>query len=206
MKGIIAKCEDNTYQGLEDIIDDNLKMLFKAIIKVDKKYYHTINPVSNSNDTIDQLERIFAYELYHQWSIILDDYYQGIPEEDRLIINGEIGKHMLDLTKYPDMVLHKGHSDTQHQEIVVEIKRKVGIKGDNLAKDIIKISNFMTEGYMGCDASPYKNGVFILTNGNENDIKDQLKFIKDGDTFNPEIYCVFCEGDNSISYITLDEF
>lgn len=205
MKGIVIKSEDNTYQGIEDVGDEYLKMLFKAILKVDKQYYYTENPENASNEIIEQLERIFAYELYHQWSIFQNDYNRGVSEDHKRIINGEIRKQLLDVNKYPDMVLHKGQNDIHHQEIVVEIKRKIAIKDDNVAQDIIKLSQFMTKGFLGCDASPYRNGVLILTSGSEEDIKEQFMLIKDKKMINSNIICIFCNGDNCLRYITISE-
>lgn len=205
MKGIVIKSEDNTYQGIEDISDEYLKMLFKAILKVDKQYYYTENPENASNEIIEQLERIFAYELYHQWSIFQNDYNSGVSEDHKRIINGEIRKQLLDVNKYPDMVLHKGQNDIHHQEIVVEIKRKIAIKDDNVAQDIIKLSQFMTKGFLGCGASPYRNGVLILTSGSEEDIKEQLMLIKDKKMINSNIICIFCNGDKCLRYITISE-
>lgn len=206
MKGIVVKSGENTYQGIEDISDEYLKMLFKAIIEVDKQYYYTENPQNASNEIIEQLERIFAYELYHQWSILQEDYNRRVPEDYKRIINGEIGKQLLGVNKYPDMVLHKGHGDIHNQEIVIEIKRKAGLKDDNAIQDLIKLSNFMTKGFLGCSASPYKVGVFILTNGNEEDISSQLLNITNKKYLNNNIYCIFCKGDEkSLRYVTLNE-
>jgi len=206
MKGCITKSSVGTYRGIDSIDDEHLKILFKAIIEVDQQYYYTTNPEKPSNEILEQLERIFAYELYHQWSILLNDYNKRISKDDRRIINGEIRKQLLGVNKYPDMVLHKGHNDIHHQEIVVEIKRKAAIKDDNVAQDIIKLSQFMTDGFLGCCASPYRNGVLILTSGGEEDIKDQLMLITDKKQINYDVICVFCNGDEKLSYITLSEF
>ena len=205
MKGEVIKSGDNTYQGIEDISNEYLKMLFKAIIEVDKQYYYTENPKNASNEIIEQLERIFAYELYHQWSIFQNDYNRGVSEDYKRIINGETRKQLLGVNKYPDMVLHKGQNDIHHQEIVVEIKRKAAIKDDNVAQDIIKLSQFMTMGFLGCNASPYRNGVLILTSGSEEDIKEQLLLIKDKKIINSDVICIFCNGDKCLRYITMSE-
>ena len=205
MKGCIIKI-DNVYQGLESISDEYLKMLFKAIIEVGNQYFYTENPQSASNEVIEQLERIFAYELYHQWSLLLQGYNDHVPEDENRIINGEIGKQLLGVNKYPDMVLHKGHYDIHHQEIVVEIKRKAAIKDDNVARDIIKLSQFMTQGFLGCGASPYRMGVFILTGGGDEDIRNQLMLIKDKAIINNQVICVFCNGNHSLCYKSLNEF
>ena len=204
MNGCIKKLSEGVYEGINNIENKYLQILFKAIVEVGEQYYYTENPESATNETIEQLERIFAYELYYQWSILQSNYNKTIPDEYKRIINGEIRKQMSGINKYPDMVLHKGQYDIHHQEIVVEIKRKVAINGDNVAQDIIKLTHFMSEGFLGCGASPFSMGVLILTNGSENDIKEQLEIIKD-ESINQNIYCVFCNGDNSLRYITLNE-
>ncbi|MBR3521905.1 MAG: hypothetical protein IKN75_05180 [Prevotella sp.] len=205
MRGSIKKVTAGVYEGIDAIENEHLKVLFKAIIEVNKDFYSTPEPQNDSDEAIAQLERVFAYELYHQWSLILEVFNAEKQKDDRRIINGEIGKQLLGVKKYPDMVLHKGHGDIRHQEIVVEIKRKNAIKDDNVAQDIIKLSNFMTEGFLGCSASPYSEGVFILTNGNEDDIKKQLKMIDKKEHLNPNIYCIFCNGEEKLEYITVGE-
>ena len=112
-------------------------MLLTYFFKRCSRYYYTENPQNASNEIIEQLERIFAYELYHQWSILQEDYNRRVPEDYKRIINGEIGKQLLGVNKYPDMVLHKGHGDIHNQEIVIEIKRKAELKDDNAIQDLI---------------------------------------------------------------------
>jgi hypothetical protein len=205
MKGYIRKLREGQYDGIEEIGNKYLKILFKAIVDVDKQYYYTENPENATHEIIEQLERIFAYELYYHWSVIQNDFNKNNREEEKRIINGEIRKQLLDNNRYPDMVLHKGHDDIYHQEIVVEIKRKASIGNDNVAQDLIKLSQFMTKGYLSCGASPYNIGVLILTGGSEDEIKNQLMLISNKTILNPNIYCVFCDGDNSLRYITLRE-
>ena len=96
-------------------------------------------------------------------------------------------------------------TNEQGKITVVEIKRKAAIKDDNVAQDLIKLSQFMTKGFLSCGASPYNMGVLILTGGSEDDIKNQLKLISNKEILNPQIYCVFCDGDNSLKYVTLSE-
>lgn len=199
------KLREGQYDGIEEIRNEYLKILFKAIVEVDKQYYYTENPENASHEIIEQLERIFAYELYYHWSVIQNEFNNNALNEEKRIINGEIRKQLLDNNRYPDMVLHKGHNDIHQQEIVVEIKRKAAIKDDNVAQDLIKLSQFMTNGFLSCGASPYNIGVLILTSGSEDDIKSQLLLISNKVILNPQIYCVFCDGDNSLRYITLNE-
>ena len=70
MRGTIKK-EDGNIQGYEGIQDTHLENLFKAILNVRDEYYkYSLEKIAGNDEYQEQLERVFAYELYHQWSII----------------------------------------------------------------------------------------------------------------------------------------
>ncbi len=205
MKGTIQKglVIDNLI-GIDCI---HIKNLFKAILEVKSNYFYYRNEIDN-NDWQEQLERVFAYELYHQWSLIQMQYNdvllkQGRKDELRYI-NGEVGKELEGIRKYPDMVLHGGQGDYVHQEIAVEIKRKANINSENVIKDLEKLSDMITEGKLAFNAKPFKWGVFILTCG---DVSD-MKHILDSNTLDAirdDVLCVFCKGEDKLEYWTIDE-
>lgn len=89
--------------------DSLLKSLYKAISSVAKEcIISEFTPIDDSN--VEMVERSFAYELYHQWSLVLLDYKQKNPEADNLRLNGEIPKHIaVNKLVFPDIVLHGGH-------------------------------------------------------------------------------------------------
>ena len=65
------------------LINQDLLSLIQAISQVDETYLSYADTNANADgreDQIIQLERIFAYELYHQWSLLKDE---------KLILNGE---------------------------------------------------------------------------------------------------------------------
>ena len=96
--------------------------LFEALLKVKKRYLTYDVEFSSTSVDIkkEHLERVFAYELYHQWSVILDQQ-----KDNDLILNAEIDKNInetiiemnksdnddssesLRVNVYPDLVLHQ---------------------------------------------------------------------------------------------------
>ena len=82
-----------------------LDMLKEAIMNVRPEYIYLGRLWKDH-----QVERCFAYELYHQWSILLDDYFENNSNEKRLYLNGEIPKNAIGREKtYSDLVLHSEH-------------------------------------------------------------------------------------------------
>ena len=142
---------------------DNLQALFESVLKVKSLYY------SFEGKNKSRLERIFAYELYHQWSIVIKDKY---PEDNfgnrEYLINAETGKNIQCFdknksgNKYPDMVLHKSMDKPTGQGIVCEFKRIDNFRIDSLKNDLVKLEEFV------CGAeNDYKfgYGFFLLING-----------------------------------------
>ena len=82
----ILKFEGNKINYL----DHDILVLLNAISNVDKQYLSYAEYNANAEDRkdqINQLERVFAYELYYQWSLLKDD---------NMVLNGEIGKILND--------------------------------------------------------------------------------------------------------------
>ncbi|MBR5653357.1 MAG: hypothetical protein IKX22_04685 [Prevotella sp.] len=209
MKGKIEKSFVN--DNLIEIDCIHIKNLFKAILEVRRNYFYyrtETNETIDDDDWQEQLERVFAYELYHQWSLIQMQYNDFLLKEgkrnDLLYINGEVGKGLEGIHKYPDMVLHGGQGDYVHQEIAVEIKRKANITSEKVIKDLEKLSDMITEGKMAFNAKPFKWGVFILTCGDVSDMKNILDS-NSLDAIRDEVLCVFCKGDGILEYSTIDE-
>lgn len=202
---IVSKKADGSYVGMSDIYDSHLKNLLRAILEVKREYfYYATNNVAGDSELQEQLERIFAYELYHQWSIIQKEKNDNSSDQDKRIINGEGGKKLDGVQIYPDLILHKGQKDMEHQEIAVEIKRKVGLQGDNLIRDLIKLSKLITYGKLAYNAKEFKYGVFILTGGVKEDIISLLTTNQAKDV-DDRIICIFCNGDNQLSFATMGE-
>lgn len=163
---------DNLTFTAVDEANEFVKDLYEAILNVRSSFY-----TSSCEKNIEgYVEHIIAYELYHQWSNIIDSKFNNYLLDNHTIlqINGEIGKRILNdneqqndsQSKYPDMVLHGGQDDKRHQEIIVEIKRWNRIKSDSkqTIDDIEKLFKYTSKGnFVENSAFPYKKGMFIVT-------------------------------------------
>ena len=165
-------------------------ILLQAVSNVDKGYLSYANSNANSDreDIINQLERVFAYELYHQWSLLKDD---------NLVLNGEIGKIVNDKEWYPDLVLHGGQDDKYNNKVVVEIKREcmVQSKKGAIIDDLKKLSKFLENEERDENCSKfrnYENAVFLLLKGELCAISNALsdKELMSGVELNDNILCV----------------
>jgi len=202
MNGIIKKKDSK--RRLEQLTDVFLKDLFTAILNVEDNYYaYSTKHLNGSYQQQEQLERVFAYELYHQWSKLLERYNKK-NKNDKRVINGEVGKKLDFCNVFPDMILHKGQEDIHNQEIAIEIKRKISLSEENLLNDLEKLSDMLTEGKLSDCATPFKYSVFILIGGNESDITRILKQEKINN-INDNIFCVFCQKKGELAFKTMDE-
>ena len=156
------------------VFDHDVLVLVNAISKVDKQYLSYANTNANADgrdDQINQLERVFAYELYFQWSLLKDD---------NLVLNGEIGKIWNTEHWYPDLVLHGGQDDPENNRVVVEIKRECMVDGkpEAILKDLQKLSSFLKPVDKNSQSRKFKNynnAVFILLKGELVEISNALK-------------------------------
>ncbi|MCX8080857.1 MAG: hypothetical protein N3F09_06440 [Bacteroidia bacterium] len=139
-----------------------------ALLSVSKDYL--IWPYNEKNQMI---ERVFAYELYHQWRLLIDNYkYKNI------ILNGEIKKdgsilRNEDFKKiYPDLVLHEQQDSLNNQLIICEIKTCKALKHSRgkakLKKDIIKLGNAI-------EYLKFKEALFIQVLDLDNTFKEKVK-------------------------------
>lgn len=160
---------------------EEIKRFSQAVSNIKKDYYMyeiKSNLLKDSNGKRSavkkHLERVIAYELYHQWSNLFNS-------ELPYIINAEVEKNIANFcqikekrfTKYPDMVLHKGQGEDE-QIIVCEIKNDIGKK---ILEDIKKLSAF-TNARGGI--TPYKCGILLITN---NDFEKVTNFFKKNKNF-----------------------
>ena len=199
-----------------------LSILTLAIKNVNPCYIR-IDAIPDCDIKRIQVERSFAYELYHQWSLLLDTFWNLNPQNDKLRLNGEITKD-LDLIShsYPDMVLHSGQESLENQLLVCEIKRVDRAYPDSskIFDDLKKLSQFLhlraSKGMDQKDAN-FQSAVFIVANigkkGLENKIKDALAK-KTAETINilsdaNNINCISVEINEQekleVSLFTLDE-
>lgn len=204
-------------------IEKHFKKLLKAISKVSYAYlkaeYLEDGKLSDKEKLFvkTQVERVFAYELYHQWSNLLG-------RNSPLVLNGETRKDfekVVYLKKkyyYPDMVLH--HKDvlsSDNNMLVCEIKRKDNL--DGMEEDIKKLSMFLSEKLRTKKQSqnwkPYKRGVFLIIDSSNEDIINWenlnkklsvCDFSRIDDNTKSQIYCIIYNGNEKIpKYKTLSE-
>lgn len=157
-----------------DVIE-HLKGFFKSLEEVDDDYYvfdldeeklKELAPHARTK-ALKHTERVFAYELYHQWSIYKTDGW---------VLNAELFKHLDwfytkktngkdDLNSYksyPDMVLHRGQQ-ADDQMIVCEIKRNYRVEKD-IVDDLIRLYKFTRGNEQQNLFKAYHCGVFLVIN------------------------------------------
>lgn len=155
-----------------------LKDLEMAIQRVDNKYCTW----RNRGDILQKTERVFAYELYHQFRTLTADR----PEYYELRFDGELTKtaYSNELNNCgcliqadfnserffsPDLVLHLKQADRSNQALIVEIKTKDANKAD-IANDIIKLNYYIE--HLG-----FRQAVFISVNTVFDSIKGKIKSV-----------------------------
>ena len=183
--------------------DPNLGNLVKAILAINTTYFKYKNDDSKAghSNNVEQRERIFAYELYHQWSMV---------KPTELILNGELGKYIENRYIFPDMALHGGQDDYDHNEIVVEIKRVSQIDNgkDGLVKDWKKLSLYLKNDKPGNKSKfrRYKHAVSIIYGADYEKIKSFI--INNQESFteiNKDIIIIATPESGVLYYFTLEK-
>ena len=202
----ITKKEDGAHESEIDELckaeDKYFHDFLKALLRVDNRYimWGYDYQEDKGKKGITMVERIFAYELYHQFRTIMDnkESYKGI------FLNGETKKDdsiysmLYKKICYPDLVLHKdpGSVDPSGQYLLCEIKTA---KNSNLFKDLQKLKKLEECGLN------FKYYIFLLVLGNFDDIKTNIKNkIKSLSSISKNTVCVTFSG-NTIEYCRLEE-
>lgn len=147
------------------------KWLFDAISQVSKDFItYSFKDAKYEEECLSHVERVFAYELYRRFADILEK--NGVSS---LVLNGEVNKCINDeikkqtrdnesgknTTVFPDLVLHESQSSLKDQKIIIEIKRKEGIKNkEDLFRDFLKISHYLKDSIFW--KNPFQYGVLLL--------------------------------------------
>ena len=159
-----------------------LNLMLESICNVDSKYVVEFkSPVMPEEEEkiVEQVERCFAYELYHQLRLQFEDY----DKSKEIVISAEIPKCCSGKEasiKYPDLVIHGGQTNQKLQLLVCEIKRYTGTSQSckkKIAKDLTKLGEYICNlqyenGPIGFDA-----GCFIMTNISKTDLYSLVKGI-----------------------------
>ena len=162
--------EDDSTRDMPGIVFDSddvikhLKDFLNSLNEVGKDYYvydlddNKVKGLDPSAQTkaIEHTERVFAYELYHQWSCSLKDtdwivnaelrknvewfYSKDAKDDETLLFENTSTFTNESSNDFPDMVLHKNQKDDA-QLIVCEIKRENRITSD-IKKDLNRIYQF----------------------------------------------------------------
>ena len=120
----------------------------EAIEKVKPDYYKT-----EYRNRMQYLERVFAYELYHQFRIKTEGRreYAGLRFDAELEkdnwhgnwVNFGIDIDHIPPNFSPDIVLHQSQDEHQHnQKLIVEIKSAMKTSTE-IQKDIVKLYNYV---------------------------------------------------------------
>ena len=161
---------------------DYVNDLGEAIIRVEEKYCKWAYD-SNAN-RIQKIERVFAYELYHQLRLlsICDIKYQN------LRIDGEIGKkiqynspietcgfeieNLNKMSLLPDLVIHNGQNnrEKEDQKIIIEIKTRNLSDENELKKTLLKLNHYLR-------VLDFQYAIFLSVNTNYNELKEKIRLI-----------------------------
>ncbi|WP_179288112.1 hypothetical protein, partial [Terribacillus saccharophilus] len=145
--------------------------------------YHDnkIKSLDNRNELIPYLsrhqERVFCYELYHQFRKILEQKQNELTEE--WILQGEprkgpIGSEIeaycevksIDKVYYPDFLVHEPNQ--MNNGLIIEVKANPRLTIKDMKKDILKIDQFINK-------YEYQKGVFLAINITRDRLKELLK-------------------------------
>lgn len=173
---LLNDCEEGFKMRNRKLLS-HLKIFMYALNRVEKSYYvYDLNKkitakigkktVSKKEiEAVKQTERVFAYELYHQWSC-------NLCHSEGWVLNAEIKKNIEffcnhksnnkdEDRNYPDLILHKGQ-EKDGQLIVCEIKRVDRLKTD-FVKDIESLSLLLDSTNSNKDATfqSFKYGLFL---------------------------------------------
>ena len=174
-----------------------LNHIGEAIIHVNNDYCVWSYNNANSNQ---KTERVFSYELYHQFRLLMNSNEYN----NEIRLDGEIGKRLHGNTVRdcgviisnfnfnstqihfsPDLVIHKGQNDRQeiNQKAIVEIKTK-DVSNAELTKTILKLNHYIR-------VLHFQYAVFITVNTDFQEIAQKLRKLFHNPT-NKELEKRFC--------------
>jgi len=157
-----------------------LNDLSEAIIRVEEKYCFWDG---QHEDHIQKIERVFCYELYHQYRLLTACKNQN----NDFRIDGEIVKQLdvrpIDLLGTninikqeqkqfsPDLVVHLGQSyqNVENQKLIIEVKTRK-VDNDELGVTILKLNHYI-------NVLNFQYAAFISVNTDFNTVVLQLREI-----------------------------
>ncbi len=161
-------------------IENFLSFFLKAIDNVGSEYY-SIKTTYDTDGIVR--ERVFCYELYHQFRTLTgDDYPYAFHGELDKRGHSEIYRlHQ----KTPDFLIHKPGS-MEYNKVIIEVKGI--IRNRDVIVDIKKIHSYLTK-------VKYKYGVFLLFNHSFEDLQENISStsLDDIDSQKDEDIYVICK-------------
>lgn len=185
-------------------LNSQIQLLCDAIINVDRTYlWYEDNVAEIENEppkAVKHLERVFAYQLYHEWSILL----KGLGSE--LTLNAEISKCVYDeiknkeTTVFPDFVLHCSQGNDNMQLLVCEVKRRVGTTKELIKADIIALASYLDKNLFSKD--PFEIGIFVLVGCEQSFLIDRLKDLNTNKLtdYDDKILCITYNYSDKLGY------
>lgn len=183
--------------------DEHIQMLLNAIKEVKPIYIEYVTQVFKKGavrNVVKRAERVFAYELYHQFRKLMSEdcnyYLNGeIWKDNKVFKNSEVE------SCYPDLVLHGslGCIDDGTQYFLCEIKM-----ADNpqLLNDLDKLTNLSNT------LLKFKNYIFLCVGLNKEQLLRKIDFRfkkKLKKKYNPKIVCICVDIDKTRN-INIDTF
>ena len=166
--------EHNDHQPLEFVND-----IGEAIIRVEEEYCEWAYNNPNYNQ---KTERVFAYELYHQFKMltVCDTKYRNLRldgEIDKRVTQpielcGLVIENFTQVRFSPDLVIHLGQTDRQdeNQKAIIELKTKrlYGKQGQlEIKKTILKLNHYLR-------VLHFQYAIFLSVNTEFNNLTEQL--------------------------------
>lgn len=201
--------ELKSFNFRETVCDKFLLSLLESITNVDISYifynYH------DTGKDITHVERTFAYELYHQWSISLCKYRMT-----NYRIDAEVSKQFVDQivgnesncrdyeTYYPDMVLHKSQGNDSGNLIACEFKRLSETSLEKVANDLYKLYLYVNENTKikrSRHWTPYRYGFFLFIDKKNHSLSETLEKVPinfDIEKIPHKIICAIYNGSNLV--------
>ena len=199
MKKIVIK---TTIFNLKDEEDYFIKFI-EALSNVEESYlkYETYKYEGEQLvPIIKRAERVFAYELYHQYRLVM-------PNATDYVLNAEVFKDNTIFqceeiqSCYPDLVLHRdiGHIDEGTQYFLCEIKMS---SNSQLVNDLSKLTSLAKFTNLS-----FKYYIFLCIGLNDDELKNIiLKKCKQDPTlkFSGDVMCI-CRKEGQIVVFRLNE-
>lgn len=188
-------CEVIIYSKDSLKISEHVQMLINALSKVSDDYIgYDID--RNSEKSVKHAERVFAYELYHQFRSLMKDncgyYLNGEIKKSSEILKWESNKDC-----YPDLVLHGNpiqiEKDTQY--FLCEIKMDYN---NLILDDLDKLAKLFDSNL------EFKNYISLLVGISKECLEEKINNQRKERQINEKTLCI-CRKDNVIEVFKLSD-